>query len=93
MVTSPELILDCSLDPLVDVISAESQVRGGDGLPAARVEWRRVGGVIDKDLVVFILSCLYFFSSLVKVVVSPTLGPAVKVASDEEAAVWDMDGI
>ena len=49
VVTSPELILNCSLDPLVDVISAESQVRGGGGLPAARVECRRVGGVVDED--------------------------------------------
>ena len=35
MVTSPELILDCSLDPLADVLSAEHQVWGGSGLPWA----------------------------------------------------------
>ena len=62
-------------------------------MPTARVEGRWIGGVVYKDELVFILPGFNFFSSVVYGVISPTLGPAIEVSSDEETAVWDLDGV
>lgn len=91
MVTTSELFFYFSADLTVDVIGAESQVWSCGGAPAAGVEGWCIRGVVDKNEVVFILPSFNFFSSVVNVVISPTLGPAVEVSSDEEAAVWDLD--
>ncbi|XP_025076729.1 uncharacterized protein LOC112553602 [Pomacea canaliculata] len=42
---------------------------------------------------VLVLPSFDIFSSLVKDVVSPTLGLAVKVSGDEEAAAWNLDSV